>query len=161
MMQHHPNQNSCLSDSILSLPMNLICGCVWKPPKSILDLQNQLRRVKQRPLCNGVQKNQPSSDFQLKWQDQSAQHIWFLSQYIHINVVLTRANSTILSSKGEQVHGTRTIDHKLVKASAIDVKDQSIHLRYWASPFEVVCICLRLHHTNAKAHISWSRFNTN
>ncbi len=32
MMQHHPNQNSCLSDSVLSLPMNLICGCVWKQP---------------------------------------------------------------------------------------------------------------------------------
>lgn len=32
MMQHHPNQNSCLSDSVLYLPMNLICGCVWKPP---------------------------------------------------------------------------------------------------------------------------------
>jgi hypothetical protein len=35
-------------------------------PKSILDLQNQLTRVKQRPLSNGVQKNQPSNDFQLK-----------------------------------------------------------------------------------------------
>lgn len=32
MMQYHPNQNSCLSDSVLYLPMNLICGCVWKPP---------------------------------------------------------------------------------------------------------------------------------
>lgn len=161
MMQHHPNQNSCLSDSILSLPMNLICGCVWKQPPN----QSWIYRTSSQGLNNDhlvMESRKTNHPVPFNWNNKINQHNTS-DFYLNTsnNVVLTRENSTSLSSKGEQVHGTRTIDHKLVKASAIDVKDQSIHLRYWASPFEVVCICLRLHHTNAKAHISWSRFNTN
>jgi len=59
-----PEQLLKWSHTVTSYESNLwVC---LETPKSILDLQNQLTRVKQRPLSNRAQKNQPSSDFQLK-----------------------------------------------------------------------------------------------